>query len=487
MSKLLEKLQGQMKALLAESDEISAKDDPTAEDLERITAIGGEMKALRGQIESASEVEETKAWSAKSAGMLPIAVPGVAPAERSDEDSPAQRQEAATKAASRAWYVKRFGDVPAAAEQIAKELYGEYDNGDFSYVAMKKHQDFVRYLRTGEGDRKYSRMLLLTPQQIIDAAADGATIAEIKSTMIEADDTLGGYLVPEDMRTGIIERLPGMTVVRSGANVITTSRDSVPITTATGGTSRYSSGVRVTWTNEQPTSGTGTTNATFGQSKIPVHTVMADTTISRDLLEDAVFDLAGYLARKFSEAMAIDEDEQFLVGDGLGKPQGILNGTAANGAPFDANVTTVNSGSAAALTADGIIKLPTNLDAQYRQAGAVWVFAKATRQAIELLKDGSGRYLLGDNNNPLGGNGGDRLRNYGIKESEAMPAIAANTYPVIFGHLQGYTIADRIGMDVMRYDDSTTGVANAIRLVARRRLGGQVLNPWAVAVMKVSA
>lgn len=487
MSTLLDTLQSQMQALLAESDAISANEAPSAEDLERITAIGGQVKTLRGQIESASEIEATKRWSEKSAGMLPMAVAGAAPSEPSAAETPAQRQDAATRAASKTWYVKRFGQVPDAAEQIARELYGEFDNGDFSYVAMKKHQDFVRYLRTGEGDRKYARMLLLTPQQIIDAAADGATVAEIKATMIEADDTLGGYLVPEDMRTGIIERLPGMTVVRAGANVVTTSRDSVPITTATGGTSRFSSGVRVTWTNEQPSAGTGTTNATFGQSKIPIHTVMADTTISRDLLEDAVFDLAGYLGRKFSEAMAIDEDEQFLTGDGNGKPQGILNGTAANGAPFDANITVVNSGAAAALTADGLIKLPTSLDAQYRQAGAIWIFSKGTRQAIELLKDGSGRYLLGDNANPLGSNGGDRLRNYGIKESEAMPAVAANTYPVLFGHLMGYTIADRIGMSVERYLDSTTARTNTVVFYARRRLGGQVEEGWRFIAQKVSA
>lgn len=274
---------------------------------------------------------------------------------------------------------------------------------------------------------------------------------------------------------GVIERLPGMTVVRSGANVITTSRDSVPITTATGGSSRYSSAVRVTWAAEQPVSGTGTTNATFGQSVIPIHTVMADLSVSRNLVEDSIFDLGAYLTRKFSEAMAIDEDEQFLIGDGAGKPQGIF---PSSGAPADGNVNLTVSGSAAALTADGLIKVPTSLDAQYRQNGAVWVFAKATRQAVELLKDGSGRYLLGDQNNPLGQNGGDRLRGYGIKESEAMPAIAASSYSVLFGNLGGYTIADRIGMSVERYLDSTTARVNQVVFYVRRRLGGQVEEGW---------
>lgn len=489
---MLDKLRAKLKALFAESDEISAKDDPTAEDLERITAISGEVKSVKAQIEAAEEIEATKSWSEKARPGFPLANPGAAPAERDGDETPEQVKAAATKAMSKAWYVKKFGTVPEAAEQIAKELYGEYDNGDFSVVAMKKHQSFIRYCRTGDmGDtreeRKYARMTLLTPEQILNAAAEGVSIAEIKSVMIEADDTLGGYLVPEDMRNGIIARLPGMTVVRAGANVITTSRDSVPINKMTGGTSRYSSAVRVTWTNELPTAGTGATNLTFGQLQLPIHTVMAETFISRDLLEDAAYPVEGMLSQRFSEAMAIDEDEQFLTGDGNGKPQGILNGTAANGAPFDADVTVVNSGAAAALTADGLIKLPTSLDAQYRQAGAVWIFAKATRQAIEILKDGSGRYLLGDNNNPLGQDGGDRLRGYGIKESEAMPAVAANTYPVIFGHLRGYTVADRIGMSVERYLDSGTARINQVLFYARRRLGGQVEEGWRFVAQKVAA
>jgi HK97 family phage major capsid protein len=87
------------------------------------------------------------------------------------------------------------------------------------------------------------------------------------------------------------------------------------------------------------------------------------------------------------------------------------------------------------------------------------------------------------------------LEGYGVLESEVLAAptatngttYTANVHPVLFVTQGAYLIVDRIGMDVTRYDDSTTGKTNSIVLVARKRGGGQVINPWGIAVMKVAA
>lgn len=295
-------------------------------------------------------------------------------------------------------------------------------------------------------------------------------------------------IVPEDWRNTIIERLPGLTIVRGLAMAITTSTDRVLMPKATGGNNRYTGAVRVTWVDESPTAGAAATNATWGQVAVPIHTVMADTTLSRNLVEDNAFDLAAYLSRQFASAMAIDEDEQFLVGIGAGRPQGVLNGTAANGAPFDADIVTVNSGAAAALTGDGIVDVPFALPGQYRQTGAVWVAAKDTYREIRKLKDGEGRYIWLENQlQQITAAIPKELLGYPIRESEAMPALAANKYPIIFGNFAGYTIADRIGMSVERYLDSSTARTNTVVYVARRRLGGQVTEGYRFVCLKVAA
>ena len=58
--------------------------------------------------------------------------------------------------------------------------------------------------------------------------------------------------------------------------------------------------------------------------------------------------------------------------------------------------------------------------------------------------------------------------------------------PIAFGDLRrGYTIVDRIQLSVLR-DPFTQATAGKIRFIARRRVGGQVVLPEAIAKLKCS-
>jgi HK97 family phage major capsid protein len=72
-----------------------------------------------------------------------------------------------------------------------------------------------------------------------------------------------------------------------------------------------------------------------------------------------------------------------------------------------------------------------------------------------------------------------------VLEQEAMPSIAAGTYPLLFGDPGAYEIVDRIGMSVRRYDVSPG--QNIVHYEAKFRVGGQVTRPWAMAAQLVSA
>ena len=438
------------------------------------------------QAELAHRAGAIKAEVVEAGRLLPAAGP---------VDAHTSQASSSDDIAAKSWYINRFGDDGAAMNQVMSELYGR----DHQRFAWAKSADFMRYVRTGQYDPQLHRALVYTPAQIAEALADGVSVAALKATQVESQDVLGGYLVPEDVRDQIVQRLAGLTAVRSIAQTITTTRDRVVMPVGTGGDDRYSGAVRATWVDESPTSTQAETNGTFGQVVVPVHTLMAHVPVSKNLIEDSTgaSSILAYLTAQFADAFAIKEDEAFLIGDGAGKPQGFLQ-NATTGGPWTyayGSVQQVNSGNATALTGDAFRNTPYALATQYRNQGCAWIMARGTVRVIKSLKDGSGAYLWGDRQFQLQNGQPTKLEGYDILESEALasPTTAsgatytANVYPVIFAARGSYLIADRIGMDVMRYDDSTTGVANAIRLVARRRLGGQVLNPWAVAVMKVSA
>lgn len=386
---------------------------------------------------------------------LPTSDPVRLPLLADDKGAIAKPEDAVKSWAYKQVYIKKYGTPAAEFDAIANELYG--DAGGYYAVSAMKHADFRRYLRTGQGDPRLARTLLLSQDQIAEAVIIGNTMGEIKATMVEATDTLGGYLVPEDYQQGeIISRLPGLTVVRPLATVRQTTRDAYSVAVRTGGDSRYVGNVRVTPVDESPTGTEANTNATFGKMTIPIHTLLADVSISRSVLEDAAVDLGSELAEEFGTARAIKEDEYYLIGSGVGVPTGILK-NATTGGPSDANMITVVSGDAATLqggdATKGLVSVPYGLQAQYRQNGAVWIMNKATLATTRTLKDGMGRYLWADNNNLLAGGQSDKLLGYTVKESEALGNIAANAYPIIFGDLKGYRIVDRVGMSIERYTD----------------------------------
>ncbi len=393
----------------------------------------------------------------------------------------------------KAFHVKKFGETTKACEQIARELYGSYigpdAQKDFAELSWNKAVEFNKFLRYHDyvPTTEMSRLFLLTPDQVMDVAKSGIRLAEVKATMVESNDTLGGFIAPEDFRDSVISHLPAITVVRPRAMVIGASSDRVAFPRAIGGTSRYRNAVRVTWVDETPAAGKSRTGLQWATTGINIHTTMATAMLSRNLAEDAAFDIESYLQTSIAEAVAIDEDERFLVSHGVGNPGGILKNKTTGG-PTSSDTIVVKSGDATDITADGVIKMETAIDFQYRQAGAVWVMPKDSVEAVNLLKDSDGRYLFSDNNNQLREGQPRILRRYPLLESEAMPADGtANHYPILYGNFRGYTIADRIGMTIERYLDSTTAEQNLIAYVMRRRVGGDVTEGWRFATMKMAA
>ncbi len=386
---------------------------------------------------------------------------------------------------TKAAYINRFGEPDRAIKAILVDLHGH----DYEAAYWQQRKAFNKFLRRGKEELfreeyKLLKQIVMTPNAVKMALLQGMDdVNALKATMMEAIDTLGGFAVPVDFQARVIERLMGFTVVRPRAMVNQTSRDKVEVPTGTGGDDQYTSAVRVKWVDETPPPGASETNLTFGMESIPIHTVMATTPLSRNLIEDSAFNIESYLTTKFAEASAIDEDNKFLIGTGAGCPEGILpNGVNALG------LAEKISGHASQILWDSLIDLTFGIAAQYR-SGATWIGERATYQDIAKIKNATSGDYLWTPYQTVGGQDAvmQPLLGYTPLEQEGMPSVGAGAYPLIFGDLQGYQIYDRIGMTVERYLDSTTAEQNMIKYVMRRRLGGQVVEPWRFCVLKVAA
>ena len=459
------------KARTKADEALAAAQDGRLEDHETLMA---EANQLLAQGEAAQKAFELSA--SISVPVVPAALPVGGPAPESPtmpglpETAASTTDADVTALRNKAIYQIRYGSEEDAIKAVLIDLHGP----DYHGKRLRQYTAFAKFLRrynvdpTGE-DRELLSEIILTPDYALKAIETGKDIDFIKATMVEAIDDLGGYVVPVDFQLEVIRRIVGMTVMRGRARVQPTSRDKVEIPVMAGGDDQYTTNVRVTWVSETPVAGTADTNLTFGVEVISVYDVMAETYLSRNVVEDGAVDLVTELTTAFAEASAIDEDNRFLTGDGDGKPDGIL----INGLTPATGVSVVNSGSATGLTADGLIDSEYEIPTQYRQ-NCVWITARRSVRDMRKLKGGDGHYLWGRpelSGQPASFDG------FEIAEQEAMPAVGASAYPVLFGDPSGYRIVDRIGMTVERYLDSGTARQNLILYIMRRRLGGKLTHP----------
>jgi HK97 family phage major capsid protein len=299
--------------------------------------------------------------------------------------------------------------------------------------------------------------------------------------LAEGTDEAGGFLVPPDFQALLIRKIAAQATIRANARVITTLRDSVqmPKVKATGDIA--STPFQVTWTGELPgTDPDVATTDVFGLYTIPVHTAMASCPLSNNVIEDSTFDILGFVADALAEAFALGENQAFITGDGVTKPYGLITAAAAS------EIAYVASGSASALTADGLISLAYALPPQY-ETNAKWLMNKATEAAIRKMKSTTDLYYW-----PIQAQVGafgpvvPSLLGYPIVREQAMPDVAGNAYPIIFGDLRGYLIVDRVGISLQRLSE-VYALRNVTVILGRKRVGGYPVEPWRFRVQKVAA
>lgn len=438
--------------------------DPST-DPANVTPTDAAIKSAVMEVLKSMDISPKKA-------IAPVTRPPYQMASAASQPDPESDEKKALKSIS----VTRFGETDSGIKAIASDLYG----ADYDVARYQQMQAFNRYARTGKVDaegERYLKTVILTPKQVKSALMNGISVRELKADLSEAVDSLGGLLVPEDLRLDMLERLPGLTAIRAGADVVSTSSDVMSRVKVTGGNSRYTNGMRVTWVGDKPADGDAKTAPSFGVEKTPVHIVMCTSYVPKALLEDSAFPLANKIGEWSSQAFSMDEDEQFLIGNGISKPQGILpNSLNAH------SLAEVKSGHASQLTVSGLVNLRYGINRQYRN-GAVWIMNDKTAGVIAAMVDGQNRPLW----QPSMTEGEpDRLLGYPVITTEVMPDIAANAFPILFGNRRGYKIADRIGMSLVR-DEITLAEQDLTRFIFRRRLGGQLGEEWAFAVQKVTA
>jgi len=187
-----------------------------------------------------------------------------------------------------------------------------------------------------------------------------------------------------------------------------------------------------------------------------------------------MFDIQAEMQMEFSEQFAVKEGAEFVNGTGASnQAEGFLTSSQL--------VTTNYSGSAAAITADGMISLfYTGLKTAYAK-NANWVMNRQVLGSVRKLKDGEGDYIWQPG---IQGNVPNTILGAPYVELPDMPLEGAGLYPIAVGDFfRGYRVVDRILISVLR-DPYTQSGSGQILFRARKRVGGAVTLGEAIAKMQ---
>lgn len=333
-----------------------------------------------------------------------------------------------------------------------------------SQLAKDRGEAFSAFMRnTEDGKREL---------EVIDAK-----MAEAKDMSTQVGPQ-GGYLVRPEFGDFVVQRIFETSPIRQLANVETIGARSLTLLIDDD---QAASG----WVGEGGTI-TDTDEPDLGELEIVAHKMYAQPRSTTEMLEDSFMDVESWLQRKVAERFARLENTAFVTGSGSKQPKGLMSYSdwAAAGTYERNKVEQFSSGSAAALTADGLIDLQNGLIESY-QNNATWLMRRATYGDVMKLKDGQQRYLFNISLDMNTGLPGANLLARPVVFGSDVAAVAANALSIAYGDFAvGYTIVDRLGITVLRDPFTAKGF---VRFFTVKRTGGAVSNFEAIKIQKVEA
>ena len=287
---------------------------------------------------------------------------------------------------------------------------------------------------------------------------------DISNELKVGTDESGGYLVPEEMETDIVNGLEDENIVRKLATKVQTSGLHKINIAATK--------PAALWVEEggQLTFGDGT----FDQVSLDAHKLHVGIKVTEELLYDAAFNLEKYITEEFTRALANAEEDAFLNGDGVNKPTGIFDSKKGGELGVTTKAQTIN--------ADELIDLAYSLDRPYRKKAA-FILNDATVAQIRKLKDVNGAYIWQPS---LKDGEPDRLLGYPAYTSAFAPKAEKGKLAVAFGDFSYYKIGDRGNRSFQDLKELFAG-NGMVGFLGKERVDGILVLREAVKLLKIGA
>ena len=348
----------------------------------------------------------------------------------------------------------------------------------FADAQTKSHKNQKRIIfgegGDGEPKRTFGQFLLAVRQR------DHKTLEEMGSSFVKWEEsadkkaalstqtgTTGGYLVPTEFYTQLMQLVTEMSIVRKRATIIpmrarTVEVPTLDVTTApSSGDTAFLGGLVARWTEEATT--LNQTEPTFKQLELTNYELSGYSKISNTLIADDAIGLESFLRQLFARAISWYEDHAFLRGDGVKKPLGpvLWNGL----------ISVTRSAASAFAIADAAGVLGRMLPGWSRK-NTVWaIHPTVIVKLFQMTESGTGSDLMVIER----GSDSPTMSLFGIpvEVTEKLPAL--NTAgDILLGDWKHYLIGDRQQIEIA-FSEHAGFTTNQTFWRFVSRVGGQ---PW---------
>ena len=203
--------------------------------------------------------------------------------------------------------------------------------------------------------------------------------------------------------------------------------------------------INVAYQNEFSPLGSSVGN--FASIQLTGYLAGALVKVSRSLINNSQFDIVAFIVDEMAYAIKRFIEHELLVGTS-GKVTGLSTLT-----------NSLTAASATAIVANEVVSLQGKVKDEF-QENAIWIMNPATRDALRLLKDNYGRYLLNDD---ISAPFGKTLLGKPVYVSDNMPTIATGNTVIYYGDMRGLAtkFSEEMNIEVLREkyaDEHAVGV-----------------------------
>jgi HK97 family phage major capsid protein len=294
-------------------------------------------------------------------------------------------------------------------------------------------------------------------------AALRTNFRQVSNVLEEGNDAQGGYLVPDEYDSRLIDVLNEENIMRKlGTSIKTSGEHKINLAATKPAASWIEEGGALVFSD-----------ATFGQTVLDAHKLHVAIKVTEELLYDAAFNLENWILTQFGHALANAEEDAFLNGNGTTQPLGLLAATGGG----EAHDTAGNS-----IASDDILNLVYSLKRPYRK-NAAFLTNDQTLATLRKFKDSSGQYLWQPS---YQAGEPDRLLGYNIYTSAFFPVAAAGGPAIAFGDYSYYNIGDRGTRSFAQLKELFAG-NGMIAYLAKERVDGKLLLAEAVQILNIKS